>query len=93
MLNESIMVSLEEPETGKDCTSALVQREGKESAHAARTNEWPKRLHADMAWEPGSFASKEDYTVSLTNNDISEIRDAVRHFNSMSRHVRRPDVR
>ena len=49
---------------------------------AARIQEWPKQLSSDAAWEPDTFQSETDYVVNLSEEEVSEIRTAVHHFNS-----------
>lgn len=53
------------------------------SLSATRIHEWPRELKKDLAWEPSSFQSEADYTLVLSNEEISEIRMALKYFNGM----------
>jgi hypothetical protein len=45
------------------------------------SHEWPAEAQGDLAWGPASFASQDDYTLTLSETDISEIRSGLQHFN------------
>ncbi len=62
------------------------------SASPAGTQSWPREVKGELGWGPNSsFPSREEFVVALTADDVSEIRDALRHFNGAhTRHVRLP---
>ncbi|KAK4102453.1 Clavaminate synthase-like protein, partial [Parathielavia hyrcaniae] len=44
---------------------------------------WPAEVEGDLAWGPSSFTSDDDYTLTLDEADISEIRSGLQHFNGL----------
>jgi hypothetical protein len=46
------------------------------------SHEWPLEVEGDLAWDPASFPSEEDYTLTLSENDVSEVKSGLQHFNS-----------
>lgn len=51
------------------------------------SHEWPAQVTGELAWGPSSFRSVEDYTLTLNDAEVSEVKSALRHFNG-----RAPDV-
>ncbi|KAL2258489.1 hypothetical protein VTK26DRAFT_8180 [Humicola hyalothermophila] len=47
------------------------------------THNWPARMEGGLAWGPDSFASEDDYTLTLTNEEVSEVKDGLQHFNDL----------
>ncbi|KAK0706127.1 hypothetical protein B0T26DRAFT_654883 [Lasiosphaeria miniovina] len=45
--------------------------------------EWPEPMRGDLAWGPTSFASEHDYALTLNDDDVSEVRAALQHFNDL----------
>jgi hypothetical protein len=45
------------------------------------TGEWPATMEGDLAWGAASFASEDDYTLTLTESEVSEVRCGLQHFN------------
>ncbi len=42
---------------------------------------WPKVIEGPMVWSADSFKNEDDFVVRLTEEDISEIASALKHFN------------
>jgi hypothetical protein len=52
------------------------------SAHCtARVNEWPQIMRGDLAWDSQTLPSDEDTILSLTEDEVEEVKAAVQHFN------------
>ncbi|KAK4238377.1 hypothetical protein C8A03DRAFT_43887 [Achaetomium macrosporum] len=51
--------------------------------HVPVTQQWPTEVGGDLAWGPSSFASPDDYTLTLTEREIAEVRSALQHFNDL----------
>ncbi|KAK4155269.1 hypothetical protein C8A00DRAFT_13670 [Chaetomidium leptoderma] len=47
------------------------------------SHKWPAEMEGDLAWGPASFGSEDDYTLTLTESEISEVRSALQHFNEL----------
>ncbi|EAQ84189.1 hypothetical protein CHGG_10593 [Chaetomium globosum CBS 148.51] len=47
------------------------------------STEWPVKLEGDLAWGPASFASEDDYTLVLTEDEVLEVRSGLQHFNEL----------
>jgi len=47
------------------------------------SQEWPAEMEGDLAWGPTSFASEDDYTLTLSGSEVSEVRDGLHHFNAL----------
>jgi hypothetical protein len=45
------------------------------------SHEWPAEVEGDLAWGPTSFASEDDYTLTLTESEVDEVRSGLQHFN------------
>jgi hypothetical protein len=45
------------------------------------TEQWPTEVQGDLVWGPSSFASPDDYTLTLTEQEVSEVRSGLQHFN------------
>lgn len=45
------------------------------------TNEWPAKMEGGLAWGPASFTSDDDYTLTLTESEVLEVRSGLQHFN------------
>jgi len=76
------MVKVETVRIGEDVSPARFQLKLKESVAGIRTQDWPRQLHGDMAWEPSQLADEDEHTLCLTEAELAEIRDALAHFNS-----------
>lgn len=48
-----------------------------------RCSEWPAQMKGELCWEPTTFKSKEDFTLTLTEEELAEVRAALQHFNGM----------
>jgi hypothetical protein len=46
------------------------------------TNGWPAAVEGDVAWGATSFQSEDNFTLTLTDGEVSEVRIALEHFNS-----------
>lgn len=55
------------------------------------SSEWPAEVEGDLAWGPASFASEDDYTLVLNEDEVAEVRSGLQHFNGWFRncHYRR----
>ena len=53
------------------------------SSSPSAVQSWPSQVEGDMAWEPTDLDSGA-YVLALTDVDVSEIREALEHFNGMS---------
>jgi hypothetical protein len=51
------------------------------SRYSPITGEWPATMEGDLAWGAASFASEDDYTLTLTESEVSEVRSGLQHFN------------
>ncbi len=51
------------------------------------THDWPAAVEGDLAWGPASFDSEADFTLSMTEGEVSEVRLALEHFNSTAHDV------
>ena len=53
-------------------------------AHRYRsaTHDWPAAVEGDLAWGPAAFDSEADFTLTMTESEVSEVRLALEHFNS-----------
>ena len=78
------MVKVETLRIGEDASPARFHLKLKESVAGIRTQDWPRQLHGDLAWEPSQLADEDEYVLSLTEAELSEIRDALAYFNSKS---------
>ncbi|KAK4455198.1 hypothetical protein QBC34DRAFT_445463 [Podospora aff. communis PSN243] len=47
------------------------------------TRDWPARMGGDACWGPSTFRSNNDFVFTLSQDDVAEVRGAVRHFNSL----------
>ncbi|KAL2134171.1 hypothetical protein VTI74DRAFT_870 [Chaetomium olivicolor] len=47
------------------------------------THQWPAKMEGELAWGPTSFASPVDYTLTLSEDEISEVRSGLQHFNDL----------
>lgn len=45
------------------------------------SHEWPAEVTGELAWGPASFCSEEDYTLTLSDDEVSEVKSALRYFN------------
>ncbi|KAL2197003.1 hypothetical protein P885DRAFT_68900 [Corynascus similis CBS 632.67] len=44
---------------------------------------WPAAIEGDMAWGPASFSSEDDYTLTLSEGEISEVKSGLAYFNDL----------
>ncbi|KAL2185634.1 hypothetical protein L209DRAFT_766348 [Thermothelomyces heterothallicus CBS 203.75] len=44
---------------------------------------WPAAMEGDMAWGPASFNSEDDYTLTLTEDEVLEVKSGLEHFNEL----------
>jgi hypothetical protein len=49
------------------------------------SSSWPAEVKGDLAWGPTSFASPDDYTLTLSESELLEIRAGLQHFNGRFR--------
>jgi hypothetical protein len=42
---------------------------------------WPAEVQGELIWGPTSFASEDDYILTLGDEEIQEIRAGLEHFN------------
>jgi hypothetical protein len=47
------------------------------------SSEWPVEMEGDLAWGPASFGSEDEYTLVLSESDVSEVRSGLQHFNEL----------
>ncbi|KXX76429.1 hypothetical protein MMYC01_200183 [Madurella mycetomatis] len=45
------------------------------------SHEWPAEVTGELAWRPTSFCSGKDYTLTLSDDDLSEVKSALQYFN------------
>lgn len=45
------------------------------------SHEWPAEMAGDLVWGPTSFGSEGDYTLTLSEDDIFEVKAGLQHFN------------
>lgn len=74
-------IFLEEHKTGK--TWGNLELKPSTLAYGASTHEWPAEMKGDLCWGPQSFRSGEDLALVLTEDEVSEVRAGLRHFNSL----------
>lgn len=48
------------------------------------TREWPNQMEGDACWDSSTFQSEEDFILVLDEDEVAEVRGAVRHFNGES---------
>lgn len=48
---------------------------------------FPKQLHSDLAWEGEGLAGRYQWTYELSGEQLSEIEDALKHFQCTCRSV------
>ena len=46
------------------------------------THDWPAAVEGDLVWGPASFDCEADFTLTMTERELSEVRLALEHFNS-----------
>jgi hypothetical protein len=46
------------------------------------THAWPTQLDGPLVWGPDTFGSEDDYTITLTETEIAEVRNGMKHFKS-----------
>jgi len=46
------------------------------------TRDWPTRMDGDACWDSQTFQGDGEFVLVLNQDEISEVRAAVRHFNS-----------
>ncbi|KAL2146815.1 hypothetical protein VTI28DRAFT_2296 [Corynascus sepedonium] len=44
---------------------------------------WPAAIEGDMTWGPASFNSEDDYTLTLSEGEISEVKSGLAYFNDL----------
>jgi len=54
------------------------------AASPSPVQSWPTDVKGDMAWEPECLSSGTPYVLALTDDDVSEVANAMHHFNSTS---------
>lgn len=47
------------------------------------TRQWPAQMEGDTCWDSSTFGGEEDFVLTLTDDEVDEVRAAVRHFNSL----------
>ena len=70
------------PEAVQQQWSNLVLKIGTGS-YSAKSQEWPAQMKGELCWEPTTFKSDSDFTLNLTGDEVSEVRSALQHFDSM----------
>lgn len=55
-----------------------------ELAPATKTPKLPDEISGPLAWNPSTFESDADYTITLDDREIKEVRSALSHFNGTS---------
>ena len=48
------------------------------------THDWPAQMEGGLVWGPESFASEEDYTLIFTEEEVSEVKAGLEHFNGIT---------
>jgi hypothetical protein len=48
---------------------------------SAKTQEWPRVMESPLAWGATSMPAEDDYTLTLTQAEVDEVKAAVEHFN------------
>ncbi|CAP61354.1 uncharacterized protein PODANS_3_10500 [Podospora anserina S mat+] len=54
-----------------------------ELAPATITPKLPDEISGPLAWNPSTFESDADYTITLDDREIKEVRSALSHFNEL----------
>jgi len=49
----------------------------------ARAQDWPAQLRGELVWGPESFRSEDQFILTLNEEEISEIQDALENFNDL----------
>jgi hypothetical protein len=49
------------------------------------SHDWPAAVEGDLAWGPTSFGSEDDFTLTLTESEVAEVKCGLEHFNSTIR--------
>ncbi len=64
------------------CWGELTVKLNCNSHYLPGTNGWPASVEGDLAWGPTSFESEDDFTLTLTEDEVAEVRSGLEHFNS-----------
>lgn len=51
---------------------------------SARILEWPQSMRGHLAWDRSSLPSENSTVLTLTADEVEEVKGAVRHFNRES---------
>jgi len=86
------MVKVENLRLDGDGSATRFQLKLRESAAHIKTHDWPRQLQADMAWQPEQLASEDEFMLKLSELEVDEVRDALRHFKSMFKDVEAANV-
>ncbi len=62
----------------------LAVKEGCAPRCAPVSSDWPAQMTGDPVWDASSFQSAEDYTITMTEAEVAEVKAGLNHFNSMS---------
>ena len=60
-----------------------VNRQTKRTSTLRSPNvlEWPQVVRGNIAWDNSALPSEEETILTLTENEVEEVKCAVRHFN------------
>lgn len=47
------------------------------------THEWPAKMAGELAWSPADFASEDDFTLTLNDAEILEVKSALKHWKTL----------
>ncbi|KAK3312017.1 hypothetical protein B0H66DRAFT_486618 [Apodospora peruviana] len=71
------------PRGGEQKWHNLQLKMGTQAAQNPVSNEWPTEMKGDLCWDSTNFKSDDDYILTLSDNEVSEVKAALQHFNSL----------
>ncbi len=51
---------------------------------SVRVHEWPRVMRGDLAWDSSTLWSEQDTILTLTKDEIEEVKAALQYFNGES---------
>ncbi|KAK4214199.1 hypothetical protein QBC37DRAFT_157955 [Rhypophila decipiens] len=70
------------PQVGKQAWIDLSLKP-RASANTTQFSEWPSQMTGDLCWGPTTFKSEADFTLTLSSNELVEVRTALQYFNDL----------
>ncbi|KAK3680898.1 hypothetical protein B0T22DRAFT_388678 [Podospora appendiculata] len=75
-----LVVTKAVPNMAADPTRESLTLKPSVSSYIPRTANWPTVVEGDIVWEPTDFTSERDYTLVLSNDEVTEVEAALEHF-------------